>query len=85
MRINKSICISVSNITFALIMILKMMRKRNEKYVGWKIEIKNENIRMRMRIRIRIRIRKMRRFRKGNDEELKMVKNKKENEENKRR
>ena len=50
-----------------------------KKYVGWKIEIKNENMRM------RIRIRKMRRFRKGNDEELKMVRNKKENEENKRR
>ena len=31
MRINKGICISVSNITFALIMILKMTRKRNEK------------------------------------------------------
>ena len=65
-------------------MILKMMRKRNEKYVGWKIEIKNKNMRMRMRmrmrIRIRIRIRKMRRFGKGNDEELKMVRNKKENE-----
>ena len=81
MKINKGICISVSNITFALIMILKMMRKRNEKYVGWKIEIKNKNRRM----RIRIRIRKMRRFEKGNDEELKMVRNKKENEENKRR
>ena len=81
MRINKGICIRVSNITFALIMILKMMRKMNEKYVGWKIEIKNKNMRMRMRIRIR----KMRRFGKGNDEELKMVRNKKENEENKRR
>ena len=31
MKINKGICISVSNITFALIMILKMIRKRNEK------------------------------------------------------
>ena len=38
-----------------------------KKYVGWKIEIKNKN----MRMRIRIRIRKMRRFGKGNDEELK--------------
>ena len=74
MRINKGICISVSNITFALIMILKMMRKRNEKYVGWKIEIKNKNMRM------RIRIRKMKKFGKGNDEKLKMVRNKKENE-----
>ena len=48
-----------------------------KKYVGWKIGIKNENVRM--------RIRKMRRFGKGNDEELKMVRNKKENEESKRR
>ena len=48
-----------------------------KKYVGWKIGIKNENMRM--------RIRKMRRFGKGNDEELQMVKNKKENEESKRR
>ena len=31
MRINKGICISVRNITFAFIMILKIMRKREER------------------------------------------------------
>ena len=34
---------------------------------------------------MRMWIRKVRRFEKGNDEELKMVRNKKENEENKMR
>ena len=33
MKINKSICISVRNITFAFIMILKMMRKMKERNV----------------------------------------------------
>ena len=77
MRINKGICISVSNITFAFIMILKNEEKEGKKYVGWKIGIKNKNMKK--------RIRKMRRFRKRNDEELKMVRNKKENEESKRK